>query len=115
MQSVSSRGNHWRRLSASVALVAVAVAGAAAAEPQLPDTPAALRVAELERLFWHCDWQATTQRLDEGQFTACAAAADELKLRKFGGDFERMIDWWRQHKPAAHAALQAGSVAAVRH
>ncbi|MFT3819045.1 MAG: hypothetical protein QM750_15625 [Rubrivivax sp.] len=73
---------------------------------------ARMTVTELERAFWICDWTTTTSVLDADAFTACAATADELKARKFDGDFDRMIDWWRENKAAAHARLQTRRPAA---
>ncbi|WP_280154835.1 hypothetical protein [Piscinibacter sp. XHJ-5] len=28
----------------------------------------------------------------------CSIAADVLKARSFGGDFEAMLAWWRRHR-----------------
>lgn len=66
-----------------------------------------LDVAELERMFWVCDWSTTRTALSRDMFTVCSVAWDELKARKFDGDYDRMIAWWRENKAAAHAGLQA--------
>jgi hypothetical protein len=33
----------------------------------------------------------------------CASLSDALKQRRFDGDFERLLAWWRAHKAAEHA------------
>ena len=37
--------------------------------------------------------------------TTCSGLSEALKLRKFGGDFNAMLVWWRQHKESEHLAL----------
>ena len=75
---------------------------ARAAEPE-----AASRLQAFERTFWHCDRAATRQVLDLATAAACSQATEELKKTRFGGDFDAMLAWWRQHKAAEHAALDA--------
>lgn len=84
----------------------------AAAPPMTSGTAAttALSVDELEQVFWLCDWRSMLEALDAGSYAVCAATADELKARRFGGDFDRMLAWWRQNKPAEHARIGAARV-----
>lgn len=102
------------RRASSLALPCVALAlgallawpVAAGAEP--PDGRARAHVKshtvpELEQAFWVCDYGATTGRIPD--YGVCAAVYAELKQRKFGGDFDRLLAWWRQRKPAEHERL----------
>jgi hypothetical protein len=66
---------------------------------------AELPMAELEKGFWICDHVATTRSLDGGAAMTCSQLTEALKQRKFDGDFNAMLAWWRQHKPAEHLAL----------
>jgi hypothetical protein len=61
--------------------------------------------AELEAIFWHCDYVATTQGMDATPAAQCAAATRELRRVKFDGSFQRMLAWWRENKPAEHRRI----------
>ena len=63
--------------------------------------------AELEDIFWHCDYVATTQGMDATPVRECAAATRELRRLKFDGSFNRLLAWWRENKPAEHAKRRA--------
>ena len=65
--------------------------------------------ADLERAFWLCDYAGTNGGVDSGAAATCSAVTEELKIRNFNGDFDAMVAWWRQHKPAKHQALKAVS------
>jgi hypothetical protein len=83
------------------ALGSTAYRDAAAQEP-----PSTLQqLAKLERAFWVCDHAATTRGVDGDTGIVCVAVTEELKDEKFGGDFDKMLAWWRQHKRAVHAEL----------
>ena len=93
----------------ALTLVATALTGfgpAAQGEADAPlssSTPAPL--AKLDRAFWLCDHAATTRGVDGDAAILCVAATEELKEKKFGGDFEQLLAWWRQNKPTEHAHL----------
>ena len=72
-----------------------------------PDEPAAVSssLARVERLFWLCDYVATTRGVDSAPVHVCVAATEDLKNAKFGGDFMALLDWWRGNKPEEHARL----------
>ena len=61
--------------------------------------------ADLERVFWECDYVATTRGmgLEEGAY--CADIYDKMKRTKFGGDFHAMLAWWQRSKAPEHAAF----------
>jgi hypothetical protein len=62
--------------------------------------------AQLEAIFWTCDYLATTRGLDATPITACTAATRELRQMKFDGSFNRMLAWWRENKPAEHGRIR---------
>jgi len=60
----------------------------------------------LERTFWICDYVASTRRMQFVSLDLCAAITDLIKTEKFGGDYEEMVEWWRERKPAEHLKLE---------
>ena len=62
--------------------------------------------ADLETIFWHCDYVATTKGMDSTPIRECAAATRELRRLKFEGSFQRMLAWWRENKVAEHARIR---------
>jgi len=75
--------------------------------PLLEARVVALSAADLEEAFWVCDYTATTVGTGATPVDLCSAVYDELKARKFGGEFELLLAWWRQNKPAEHARQAA--------
>ena len=69
---------------------------------------AALDRADLEEAFWSCDYTATTSGMHATPVDLCSAVYEELKERKFGGDFKQLLEWWRRNKPEEHARQAAG-------
>jgi hypothetical protein len=57
----------------------------------------------LEARFWACDVASTHTVLSAAEGAQCVRWQDELKQRRFGGDFERLLAWWRTHKAEQHA------------
>jgi hypothetical protein len=72
------------------------------AEAQL----ASARDIDLEELFWLCDYAATAGMVDPSERAVCAAVTDQLKLERFGGDFEQMLRWWQANKSVRHQQLE---------
>ena len=70
-----------------------------------PDAPAGPH-AQLEAIFWHCDYVATTRGMDATPVRECAAATRELRQVKFDGSFNRMLEWWRANKPVEHSRIE---------
>ena len=64
-------------------------------------------VADLEKAFWMCDYLATTQGVSDVR--GCSAVSESLKQRRFAGDLDGLLLWWRENKVARH-----GDVAAAR-
>jgi hypothetical protein len=115
MQRIQLTPYRIRRLPAVVTLTALILAvscqHASAQEAQhTPTSPvslASVKVADLEDTFWICDWSATVSRLGAAQINACTSATEELKARKFDGDFDRLITWWQKNKAVEHQRLNA--------
>ena len=87
------------------------LAGLAAEEAGVArSSDGATNIAELEKKFWVCDYISTTRGIEGPHGVACGANYEELKQTKFGGDFEKLVTWWRLNKIAQHQALEsAGS------
>jgi hypothetical protein len=67
----------------------------------------ALPVADLEQGFWVCDYVATTRGVYATPIELCSTIMEQLQTSKFGGDFEALLGWWRENKPAEHQKLEA--------
>lgn len=83
----------------------------AAAETELADEDPAL--AALEQQFWDCDYLATRFALSPQDGGQCVIVHDELKGRRFGGDFTRLLAWWQSHKAVEHGLRARAHAAAA--
>jgi hypothetical protein len=97
---------------AALAAVSMTLSGNASAQEDSVRSAAGtqtaqVRLADLEHSFWVCDYLAALHGVTEGLTVHCVAIYDELKGRKFGGDFDGLLSWWQQNKPARHASLGA--------
>ena len=68
----------------------------AAPSSELPS----VRLDILENAFWVCDYLATTR--GNSDISTCTAVYEALKDRKFAGDFDALVSWWRLNKAAQH-------------
>lgn len=68
-----------------------------------------VRLTDLESAFWVCDYLATTQ--GNSDISTCAAIYEAVKQRKFDGDFDKLVIWWRQNKVAQHQNIAAAASA----
>ncbi len=68
----------------------------------------------LEARFWACDVASTHTVLSAAEGAQCVRWQDELKQRRFGGDFARLLDWWRAHKAEQHARHLSPQLNAAR-
>jgi hypothetical protein len=101
-------------------LVGAGVATSASAQPApSPASATGVRVAAgfdlgaLEEAFWVCDYLGTVRGTEGVDVSRCIAISDALREVRFGDDLDRLVAWWREHKPAQHARLAARE-AAVR-
>ena len=99
-------------LGAAAAALAqmAALPSPAPAQAHAPDRRhlASVSVEALQHTYLECDRAATHTLLDLGSAAHCSMVGEELKHRVFGGDFERLIAWWREHKTVGVEA--AGSL-----
>lgn len=108
-----------RRSSAVKAAVAVLIVADAAgwSAPGSAQTTfgAELRLDEIEKAFWVCDYAASIRLVDMGSAIVCSHLTEALKQHKFDGDFDAMLAWWQQHKEVEHRALaKAGGTSLPR-
>jgi hypothetical protein len=78
-------------------------AGPAAQARPASETP----LAELERAFWRCDYEATQSPIDVGAAAMCSEVAETFKARRFAGDFEALLAWWRERRDGEYRKLAA--------
>ena len=93
----------------AAAFISIPCAHAEAFEENFPavDTEVvANELADLEKAFWICDYEATTYGIGNVDAEACGIVTEGLKNAKFGGDVEALVDWWRDQKYAVHDALE---------
>ena len=98
------------RALACLALCAAMVGGGSCAHapPQPPaPQPARIDLAQLEDIFWTCDYLATTRGMDATPVRECAAATRDLRREKFGNSFNRLVEWWRESKAVEHDRRRA--------
>lgn len=105
---------HSATLSAGAKAEAMFTGGstqeAAVARSSVDTRDSVTKIAELEKGFWICDYLGTKRGVDGPHAVTCGANFEELKQTKFGGDFEKLLAWWRLNKIAQHKALEsAGS------
>ena len=58
-------------------------------------SPQGAEMIQLERRYLECNRMASTQRLPSGTIAACSVVAERLLTQRFGGDFERLLQWSR--------------------
>ena len=61
------------------------------------------RLVDLEEAFWSCDYLVTTRGVADA--VTCGAIYYVLKERKFHGDVDKLLSWWRQNRIAQHEKL----------
>ncbi|MBE7420397.1 MAG: hypothetical protein HS128_22065 [Ideonella sp.] len=98
---------HW------IPALAAVVANLAVAAPPYPFVPSQLDDSALEALFWDCDARTTKEVLPMADGVVCVMAADELKQRRFGGEFAALHAWWQAHKVEEHARRGAAEPVAA--
>jgi hypothetical protein len=54
--------------------------------------------ASLKAIYLHCARVSSQRLLSWDEALHCSVAADTLKRRSFGGDFDALLAWWRQHR-----------------
>lgn len=93
---------------ATAALIFIGAAGGCAPSRAQAIVGAELRLDELEKAFWVCDYAATINIVDIYNAINCSRLTEALRQRKFEGDFIAMLAWWQRHKEAEHLELSKG-------
>jgi hypothetical protein len=57
-----------------------------------------LTPAQLKKIYLACDLASSTTRLEMQEAMKCSVVSEELKQREFGGDFDRMLAWWKTQR-----------------
>lgn len=66
-----------------------------------------LSLEDATKLFWHCDYATTQSMLGLSEAAGCSVAYEKVKKEKFGGDYQKFMDWWKANKAAEHAKIAA--------
>jgi hypothetical protein len=61
----------------------------------------AAAIDQLKLVYLECDRRASDAVLDLSDAAHCSTIHEVLKQRGFGGDFDRMLAWWKLEKIAA--------------
>lgn len=80
--------------AAAVFALGLPAEGALAAQGQAADSELKdVSVDELKRLYLSCDRAASEARLNTTGIMRCSVVYEELKLRAFGGDYDKLRAW----------------------
>ena len=69
--------------------------------------------ADIERIFWDCDYAATTRSMALIDAMSCSVATELFQRTAFGGDFGALLTWWSAHKAVEHAKRDAAAAGLV--
>lgn len=58
-------------------------------------------VDQLKAMYLRCERSAASGLVDVGDAAQCSAVEEELLGRGFGGDFSRLLQWWREARYGA--------------
>jgi len=59
---------------------------------------AGLSAEQLKTSYLMCDRRATREFLGFADAVVCSHISEALKHKVFGGDFNKLIEWWQAHK-----------------
>ena len=91
-------------------VLAALLAAAFAVHAQPPASPLrALPVDQLKKTYLDCDRQTQARLVPFADAADCSIVADELLARGFGGDFSRLLAWWRSERESAGCRGEAGT------
>jgi len=65
-------------------------------------------VRSLKAAYLRCDQAASSGLLDTGEAANCSAIYEKLLRAGFGGDFQRLLDWWHAERVAK---VRGGNIA----
>jgi hypothetical protein len=98
------RHSRCRCIAAALLISSAALSPPMSAAPPFPDARHVMTHMErlpedqLKSFYLRCDRESSQRLLSVQEAVECSIAADVLKERSFGGDFEAMLTWWRRHR-----------------
>lgn len=57
-----------------------------------------LSLDKVEKAYWDCEFAAVKGTIRPNEFGLCNELYEYLKNKKFSGNFDKLLVWWRQHK-----------------
>lgn len=66
-----------------------------------------MQLAEVEQVFWDCDFKGTQHMLDFDDAHVCSTVFERLKAEKFNSEFDRFLEWWQTNKAREYAGRAA--------
>jgi hypothetical protein len=93
---------------AALVLTMISSAAVWAADSRTPADIDALSPAELEVLYWDCDFSTTQGMLGGSDAANCSFVFEKVKNVTFHGNFAAFMSWWRDHKDAEYAKRRGG-------
>lgn len=95
------------------AVLALAAGAALAAQAQ-PDRShlAPVPVDQLKAMYLQCERTASGSLLDAGEAAECSMVGEELLARCIGGDYSRLLQWWRAERASAARCTDPGAAPA---
>ena len=66
---------------------------------------AGLSAEQLKTSYLMCDRRAAREFLGFADAVVCSHISEALKHKVFGGDFDKLIDWWPAHKLSEPGAV----------
>ena len=65
-------------------------------------------VAQLKLIYLRCADVSSRIVLDEASMRRCSVAADQLRDRGFGGNFDQLIAWWQANRAPLERSAAIG-------
>lgn len=53
---------------------------------------------EVEEFYWDCEFAAAQGTIDLDEAAVCSEVYERLKAKKFRGDFNLFLVWWKENK-----------------
>lgn len=70
------------------------------------DESAGLSAEQLKTSYLMCDRRANREFLELADAVFCSHISETLKHKVFGGDFDKLLEWWRAHKLSEPSAVR---------
>lgn len=99
---------HHRTLSIAALLLLATLASNPSAQPSDDSSTAVYpEVHRLKSAYLRCEQSAAERMLGVGEAADCSLLHELLLRLGFGGDFQRLLAWWRAERAAAAARRDA--------